>query len=154
MNSDRVLFLGDSITEAGLWPDLFPELRTTNRGIGGEATYDLIDRVDDALNDPAAVSLLIGTNDLHGPRDQRDNLLVVERFEAIVRRIREAAPSALLLVNSVLPRTELFASRIRDLNERYREIAARYDATYVDLGRSSPTPRARSRRSTRVTTST
>jgi hypothetical protein len=55
----RVLFLGDSITEGGLWSDLFPDLPTSNRGIGGEASYDLLERLDSAVNDPIAVSLMI-----------------------------------------------------------------------------------------------
>ena len=129
----RVLFLGDSITEGGLWGDLFPELPTTNRGIGGEATYDLLERVDAAINDPIAVSLMIGTNDLHGPRAQRETGQIVERAGEIVRRIRAAAPQALILVNSVLPRTEVFAGQIRAVNVGYRQVADRYDATYVDL---------------------
>ena len=129
----RVLFLGDSITEGGLWPDLFPDLATSNRGIGGEATYDLLERVDAAINEPAAVSLMIGTNDLHGPRELRAPDQVVARVDEIVRRIRDAAPSALILVHSVLPRTSHFASRIRAYNEGYREVADRHGAEYVDL---------------------
>lgn len=129
----RVLFIGDSITEGGLWSDLLPELPTTNRGIGGEATYDLAERVDEAINDPVAVSLLIGTNDLHGPRRLRDVTQVAERTEEIIRRIRAQAPHAFLLVNSLLPRTELFADRLRAINARNEEAAARHGATYVDL---------------------
>ncbi len=129
----RVLFLGDSITEGGMWPDLFPDLATSNRGIGGEATYDLLERVDAAINDPAVVSLMIGTNDLHGPRELRGTAQVVERTNEIVRRIREAAPSALILVNSVLPRTAHFAPRIRAINNGYRTVAAEHGAEYVDL---------------------
>jgi lysophospholipase L1-like esterase len=129
----RVLLIGDSITEGGLWPDLLPELPTSNRGIGGETTYDLLERLDSSINDPVAVSLLIGTNDLHGPRALRDVTQVAERTEEIIRRIRAQAPDALLLVNSVLPRTELFADRVRALNTKVREAAARQGATYVDL---------------------
>ncbi|MDZ5620970.1 DUF459 domain-containing protein [Nocardioides bizhenqiangii] len=129
----RVLFLGDSITAGGLWSDLFPDLPTTNRGISGEATYDLLERVDAAINDPIAVSLMIGTNDLHGPRDLRDPALIVERTDEIVRRIREAAPAALVLLNSVLPRTEHFTAQLRAVNAGYRQVAARHGAEYVDL---------------------
>jgi len=129
----RVLFLGDSITEGGMWPDLFPDLATSNRGIGGEATYDLLERLDGALNDPAVVCLMIGTNDLHGPRELRRSDQVVGRMDEILRRIREAAPSALVLVNSGLPRTEHFAPRIRAINEGYRKVAGRHGAEYVDL---------------------
>lgn len=129
----RVLFLGDSITEGGLWSDLFPELPTTNRGIGGEATYDLLERVDAAMNDPLAVSLLIGTNDLHGPRALRGTGQIVERTDEIVRRIRAAAPDALVLLNSLLPRTEHFTEQLRAVNAGYRQVAARHGAEYVDL---------------------
>lgn len=129
----RVLFLGDSITEGGLWSDLFPDLPTTNRGIGGEATYDLLERVDATINDPLAVSLMIGTNDLHGPRENRDTAQIVDRIDEIVRRIRAAAPDALLLVNSILPRTEHFADKLRAVNIGYRQVAERHGAEYVDL---------------------
>ena len=129
----RVVFLGDSITQNVGWDDLFPELRTANRGINGESTADVLERLDSAVQDPQAVSLLIGTNDLHGPREHRDVAGIAERTEQIVRRIRERAPEALVLLNSVLPRTELFAERIRQLNDRNRETAERRGATYVDL---------------------
>ena len=129
----RVLFLGDSITEGGLWSDLFPELPTSNRGIGGEASYDLLERLDSAINDPIAVSLMIGTNDLHGPRKERDTTKIAGRTDEIIRRIRSLAPSAQVFVNSVLPRTSFFAEQIKDLNERNRAAAARHGATYVDL---------------------
>ncbi|MEZ0579067.1 GDSL-type esterase/lipase family protein [Nocardioides sp. MH1] len=129
----RVLFIGDSLTEGGLWSDLLPELPTTNRGIGGEGTYDLLERVESAINDPLAVSLLIGTNDLHGPRELRGVEQVAERTEEIIRRIRALAPDALLLVNSLLPRTELFRDRLREINALNEEAAARHGATYVDL---------------------
>ncbi|GIF13781.1 GDSL-type esterase/lipase family protein [Actinoplanes teichomyceticus] len=128
----RVVFLGDSITEHGWWDELFPELPTVNRGIGGETTSDLLERLDDAIQSPLAVSLLIGTNDLHGPRRGRDISGIAQRTEHIVRRIRQRAPEAPLLLNSVLPRTG-FAARIKQLNEHYRRIAADNGAVYVDL---------------------
>jgi lysophospholipase L1-like esterase len=129
----RVVFLGDSITEGGLWSDLFPDLPTSNRGIGGEASYDVLERLDSAINDPVAVSLMIGTNDLHGPRKERDTAKIAGRTDEIIRRIHSLAPSAQVLVNSVLPRTAFFAAQITDLNERNRAAAARHGAAYIDL---------------------
>lgn len=129
----QVVLLGDSITEQGKWADLFPELRTANRGIGGESTADVLERLHCGIVEPTAVSLLIGTNDLHGPRLQRPVAGIAARADEIVRRLREELPSAALFVNSVTPRTPYFADRIRTLNERYREIARGRGATYVDL---------------------
>lgn len=129
----RVLFLGDSITEAGLWPDLFPDLPTSNRGIGGEATYDLLERLDQAVNAPIAINLLIGTNDLHGPRSLRDVRGIASRTDEIVARLRVLAPDAVLLVNGLLPRTRHFRSQLLTLNAWYAASAERHGATYVDL---------------------
>lgn len=129
----QVVLLGDSITEQGKWADLFPELRTANRGIGGESTADLLERLHCGIFQPKAVSLLIGTNDLHGPRDQRALAGIGERADEIVRRLREELPSAAVFVNSIMPRTPYFTDRIQTLNEHYRDIAKERGATFVDV---------------------
>jgi lysophospholipase L1-like esterase/dienelactone hydrolase len=63
-----VVFLGDSITQG--WekdlPAVFPGMKIANRGINGDTTRGVLIRLQDdvlAVN-PAAVVLLIGTNDL------------------------------------------------------------------------------------------
>ena len=63
-----VVFLGDSITQG--WGDdlggAFPGMKVANRGISGDTTRGVLIRLkDDVLAlKPAAVVLLIGTNDL------------------------------------------------------------------------------------------
>ena len=62
---DDVVFLGDSITEAGPWEELFPGIRVRNRGIGGDTTGGVLRRLEQVTSGgPAKVFLLIGTNDL------------------------------------------------------------------------------------------
>jgi lysophospholipase L1-like esterase len=129
----RVVFLGDSITEGGLWDELFPDLPVLNRGISGDTTQDLRDRLDDALNEPRLVSLLIGTNDLHGPRAGRHIDQIAARCREIVDRIHERAPGAGVLLNSLMPRTTFYAERLGILNDRYRAIAAETGAVFIDL---------------------
>ena len=65
---DAVVFLGDSITQE--WGDglnaAFPGVKLVNRGISGDTTRGVLIRLEEdvlALR-PAAVVLLIGTNDL------------------------------------------------------------------------------------------
>ena len=129
----QVVLLGDSITEQGKWSDLFPELRTANRGIGGESTADLLERLHCGIFQPKAVSLLIGTNDLHGPRDQRALAGITQRADEIVGRLRDELPSAVLFLNSITPRTPYFTDRIQTLNASYRDIAQNHGAAFVDL---------------------
>lgn len=131
--ADRVVFLGDSITEQGVWEQWFPELPTLNRGIGGNAIYQVLERLDNAIVSPRAISLLIGTNDLHGLGRSADVGEIATEMRDLVRRIREKAPTAPLLVNSVLPRSAYFAARIRSLNARYRQVSIDEGAAYVDV---------------------
>ncbi|WP_329407878.1 GDSL-type esterase/lipase family protein [Nocardia vinacea] len=130
---DQVVFLGDSLTQRGRWDELFPELDTLNRGIDGDTTEDLLDRLGEAFDQPAAISLLIGANDLHTTRRLKDPAGIAGRVETTAETIRAAAPGAALFVNSMTPRSAYFAPRIRSLNERYRQIADRTGSTYVDL---------------------
>jgi lysophospholipase L1-like esterase len=130
---DRVVFLGDSITEWTAWEDWFPELRTTNRGTGGEAVGDVLERLQSAIIAPKAVSLLIGTNDLHGLGKSSDVDQIAEQMRTLVRRIRVMAPSASLFVNSILPRSAHFRDRIVKLNAHYHQIADESGATYVNI---------------------
>lgn len=129
----RVLFLGDSITHWGQWDVLFPELATLNRGTNGDTTQDVLARLDEAMQNPVAVSLLIGTNDLHTNRRLKEPQGIVSRLEQIIVRIRMKAPGVPIFINSITPRTPWFAPRIRSLNEQYADVARRTGCTYVDL---------------------
>ena len=60
----HVVFLGDSITEHGNWNEWFPATPLVNRGISGDTTAGVLARLDTAIDNPLAVFLLIGTNDL------------------------------------------------------------------------------------------
>ncbi|MGW4774880.1 GDSL-type esterase/lipase family protein, partial [Nocardia sp. NPDC004278] len=126
----RVVFFGDSITEGGLWDEWFPQVRPVNRGIGGNTVDDLRARLDTAIDAPAAVFLLVGTNDLGLGQTPGQ---VAENLRGLVAEIRERAPHAPLFVQSVMPRRVKFAERIRELNSVVREIAAQGDAVYIDL---------------------
>jgi lysophospholipase L1-like esterase len=70
LEQDRhaVVFLGDSITQGwgGGLGAAFPEVHVANRGISGDTTRGVLIRLEEDVLalDPAAVVLLIGTNDL------------------------------------------------------------------------------------------
>ena len=85
-NSATVVFLGDSIidywgTKAGVW---FPHATWINRGIGGQATAQLLQRIQsDAIDlHPQAIALEGASNDMRSgfsPEAIRDNLLSMGR---------------------------------------------------------------------------
>ncbi len=127
----RVLFLGDSITEGGQWNEWFPDLPTLNRGIGGDDVQGVFTRLNTAINDPMAISLLIGTNDLGGAKRKVED--IAASIQELANEIRTRAPKAPFLINSVIPRHRKYREDITALNLRLRDIAAREDAVFVDL---------------------
>lgn len=128
-----VVFLGDSITELCNWDEWFPDLRTLNRGIASDTVGGVLDRLDSTINAPHVISLLIGTNDLGGLGPSRDVDAIAEQCGELVSRIRNAAPGAVLLVNSVMPRKPKDAARVRALNASLRRFAEEAESSYVDL---------------------
>jgi lysophospholipase L1-like esterase len=130
---DRVVFLGDSITNGGQWDEWFPDLPTQNRGIAGDTVGGVLERLESALHEPRAVSLLIGTNDLSGlGRSHRVND-IAEQMDELLSRIGTMAPHAPLFVNGVMPRSKALAGDIEQLNVRYERLASEHAAVYVDL---------------------
>jgi lysophospholipase L1-like esterase len=70
---NRVVFIGDSITDGWRLPEAFPGKSYVNRGISGQTTAQMLVRMypDVIALQPAAVIILAGTNDIarnNGPQ--------------------------------------------------------------------------------------
>ncbi len=113
-----VVFLGDSITEG--WSTLakdFPDLHVANRGIGGDITSGVLYRLKSDVLDlkPAAIVLLIGTNDVGNNKDPAD---VADNIKEILREIKNFNPNIPVIVCKVMPRGgEGYPEKIKKLNE-------------------------------------
>ena len=125
-----VLFVGDSITEGGVWNEWFPQRRTANRGIGGDTSAEVLSRLDAMAASADVVYLLIGTNDLTH-RIKED--VIVATVRQILTGLRSAYPSARIVIQSVMPRKANFRDRLRALNVRYVALAAEFGVEYLDL---------------------
>lgn len=129
---DRV-FLGDSITDGARWDELFPDLPVKNRGINGDTVSGVLQRLGEVLSGrPAAIFLLIGTNDLPWYMYHRDTA-ILKSYEAILERCKAESPQTRVFVQSILPRHRRYAGRIKALNARLEELAGRYGDTFIDL---------------------
>ncbi len=103
-----LLLVGDSITEgwAGtqVWGRVFGTYRSANFGIGGDATQNLLWRLDNgcigALR-PKVVVLLIGVNNLG--REQHTPEETARGVRAVVERLSAGFPEAKLVVFGIFP---------------------------------------------------
>ncbi len=118
-----VVFLGDSITQG--WGDelggAFPGLKVANRGISGDTTRGLLVRLqEDVLAlDPAAVVLLIGTNDLE---EGADPATIAGNVRLLLAALRARNPSVPVILCEVFPSAaskKRPADKIREINRLY-----------------------------------
>lgn len=135
-----VVFLGNSITEQGWWNMLF-RTRVVNRGIGGDNTFGMLDRLPDILAaHPTKIFLMAGVNDITGGQSVDTIAGNIARMADLVR---EQAPGCELYIQSVLPvSTKRLAYAyikghnpvIVRLNERLAELCAeREHCTFVNI---------------------
>lgn len=136
-----VIFLGNSITEQGWWSMLFKSKNIINRGIGGDNTYGMIDRLPDILkSNPLKIFLMAGINDLTGktPVDT-----IVANITQMAESVHKAAPDCKLYIQSVLPVNDacLAYDAIKGANPNVSQLNTRLKAlceekswcTYVDI---------------------
>jgi len=137
--SKHILFLGDSITDLGMWHEWFPTVPTVNRGVGGETTAQVLGRIDAAIREPIAVFLLIGTNDISVGVPTSE---IVGNVRAIIAAIQDRAPGTPIFVESIMPRALKFREELTHLNRLYRDAVAGAggNVTYVDLWPALATP--------------
>lgn len=128
---NSIIFLGNSLTEAGRWKDIAPELPILNRGISGDISFGVYARLDEVLrHQPKKIFLMIGVNDL---KRNVPTSYIIRNYERIVAKIKKDSPRTEILLNSILPihngkLLESFKSvkntDVQVLNKALKEISA------------------------------
>ncbi len=132
---DYVLFLGDSLTDGCDLHDYYPEYTTLNRGIGGDRTYDVLNRMQVSVYDakPAVVVLLIGGNNVLAGEDLHKT---AAEYEEILKGIEEHLPETKVVVLSLTSMGGKCAVKNPEaalLNYKIKDIADSYGHTFVDV---------------------
>lgn len=145
LSKGQIVFVGDSIT------DLYPldsyyadlPLASYNRGISGDMTQGVIDRLQASIFDiePSVIVLMIGTNDVNWGVEIEE---IIKNYRIILDEIKKTQPAVELYFMSVIPQNKdiektsnLTASqnndKIKIVNEEIKKLCAEYEHTYIDL---------------------
>jgi lysophospholipase L1-like esterase len=131
--SGDILFLGDSLTAGGNWDEIFPGLRIKNRGINADTTRGVLARLASVTREkPAAIFILIGTNDLPW-YEYRDDEAILATYRQILEKIQAESPSTKIFVESLFPRAHFHAKRIRVFNPKLKALAESLGVQYIDV---------------------
>ena len=125
-----VAFIGDSLTDGYDLATYYPQYVTANRGIGGDTTFGLQDRLQVSLYDlkPKVVVMLIGANNM-------DTML--QNYESILQDLKQNLPESKIVILSLTAMGGEHWGRKNQLaaynNVSIKLLAERYDYEFVDL---------------------
>lgn len=143
-NIPEVLMIGNSITHywAGepiapahgktSWDKLFKGKSVRNLGFGWDRTENVLWRLyHDELDgyEAESIFLLIGTNNLQLNTDEE----VIQGICQVAKVIRQRQPKAKLHVLGILPRKDVVALRIQQINAKLQKQFSASEITYIDL---------------------
>lgn len=134
MSQRDVVMLGDSITEGGNWTAFFPGIAIANRGIGGDTTEGMAQRLNSVLGvAPRKVFVMAGINDI--VMNRKPVTEVFEHYKHIIDALTRAKIQ--VVVQSTLYTGPAFPPAIniavKDLNSRLHALCARGPCVYVNL---------------------
>ncbi|OQP62808.1 sialate O-acetylesterase [Niastella vici] len=135
-----IIFLGNSITQGVDWAELLQNKHARNRGISGDITYGVLERLSEVTEgQPAKVFVLIGINDIeHNIPDS----LIVNNYRRIIRQIKAESPRTKIYFHTLLPVNNEFTQfkkhynkdeHILFVNTELKKIAAEENITLIDL---------------------
>lgn len=133
---NEIIFLGNSITDNCEWAELFGNPDIKNRGIGGDDTDGVLERLEEVTSSqPSKIFILIGTNDLAYGKSATH---VLENIEIMLDRIGSDSPETRVYIQSILPVDDAVHytrknSEINKINTELKILAGSRGAVFIDL---------------------
>ena len=125
-----VAFIGDSLTDGYDLSKYYPQYVTANRGIGGDTTFGLEERLQVSLFDlkPKVVVILIGANNMDS---------MFQNYESILQSLKQNLPESKVVLLSLTAMGGEHWGRKNQLaaynNVTVKLLAERYGYEFVDL---------------------
>lgn len=133
---NEIIFLGNSITDGCEWSELFQNSNVKNRGIGGDDTDGILERINEVTeSQPAKIFILIGTNDLAYGKTVD---YIMDNYVKIIDSIQIQSPNTKIYIQSELPTDDAIHftrknSDLMEINRQLKIMAENKKITYIDL---------------------
>ena len=128
----KTIMLGDSITDEGSWDELLNNDTIQNRGISGDTTDGVLDRLNSINKNIKQVFIMIGVNDIMRGRDLdvifANYLKIIQTFKD--KNIKVYIQSTLYIGET---RKANFNPKVEELNRRLEKYAGENQITFINL---------------------
>lgn len=133
-----IAFIGDSLTHGGRWNEYFPGYTIVNRGIGGDTTTDILNRLSTVLSTaPKRAYIMAGINDIQKYRGIDD---ILDAYTQIIDVLRQNQIEVILQSTIQCQKSVCGDAHVRsvsDLNSKLHKLADHKGVLFLDLGKLS-----------------
>ena len=129
-----IVMIGDSITDGAEWYELLKNNEVQNRGIGGDTTKGILDRLDTINKSIKKAFIMIGINDIAGYKrvDEIYNNYI-KILEDLERKDIKVYIQSVLYVGKNYPNSDYFNKEVKNLNKKLEQIAKDKKIDFIDL---------------------
>ena len=134
-----VVMIGDSLTELGIWSEIFPNVKIANRGIASDKTEDVLNRIDTILDvNPSKALIMMGIIDIHSSIDINT---IMENYIKLIKKLE--AENVEVIVQSTIECSKIRCGenliKLRKLNSKLEKYCGENQILFVDLNKSLST---------------
>jgi lysophospholipase L1-like esterase len=128
-----LVFLGDSITNAGRWAELFPDYNVANRGVGGDTSEGISKRLDTIIRStPETVFLMFGINDISRGNSAE---FVFDNYQYIIEALTKNNINV-VIQSTLLSSRENWNIKVNKLNNKLVELSKDKGLVYINLNKT------------------
>jgi lysophospholipase L1-like esterase len=137
-SESEIIFIGDSLTDQGEWSELLGKADIRNRGISGDTTDGVLNRLDEiTASQPQKLFLMIGANDLWNEKKPANK--IAQNYRLILEQIQQQTPETQVFIQSLLPMNTIdYSIKVNNsdiiaVNRHLQDLASEFSYTYIDL---------------------
>lgn len=140
----KIVLLGDSLTDEGEWVELLANPHVINRGISGDTTIRVFKRLSAVIQtQPQQLFLMIGVNDL--VNTNKPLTQIIQDYRQLIQTITTQLPSTEIFLQSIIPVNNTLATFLQTrprpqisqdiltLNQNIQAIAQELQCGYIDI---------------------
>ena len=135
-NNDKfsIVMIGDSITDGAEWYELLKNNEVQNRGIGGDTTNGVLDRLNTINKSIKKAFIMIGINDI-GRYKRVDEIYnnYIKILEDLEKKDIKVYIQSVLYVGKNYPNSDYFNKEVKNLNKKLEQIAKDKNIDFIDL---------------------
>lgn len=131
-NKYKIVMLGDSITDEGEWAELLDSRLIQNRGISGDTTDGVLQRLDSINKSVEKVFIMIGVNDIMRGKEVDE---IFTNYLKIIKTFKDKNIKVYIQSTLYIGETRKinFNTKVEELNKRLEKYAAENKITFINL---------------------